>query len=300
MVRHNRLDRLTRRRQRILRSTSILPALFTLSNGLAGFGAIHFATKDALGASTLWHLELSAWLIFVAMVCDMIDGRLARMARRTSDFGGQLDSLCDMVSFGAAPAVLMLRTATMVLRGQIERVSFLETYLGIERVMWCVAGTYLACAALRLARFNVEADPEESSHLSFRGLPSPGAAAAVAALVLLFGHLTETEQGWQSAPWVLAVVGVTLPVITLITALLMVSRLRYPHLVNQYVRGRRPFGYLVRIVLLALAAVWQPYVTLAVVTVLYASWGPIVSAWDLFRPAQKEPPGPVEGEPPTA
>ncbi|MCK4275631.1 MAG: phosphatidylcholine/phosphatidylserine synthase, partial [Phycisphaerae bacterium] len=278
-----------RGRRRILRSTSMLPALFTLSNGLAGFGAIHFATKDALGSANMRNLAVAAWLIFVAMVCDMLDGRLARMTRRTSDFGAQLDSLCDMISFGVGPAVLMLATVVMVLRGQVQRVSFLESYLAVERVVWCAAGVYVACAALRLARFNVESEPDESAHMDFRGLPTPGAAATVGGMVLLFGHLTQIERGWQSSPWILAAVSITLPVVTLGTALLMVSRFRYPHLVNQYIRGRRPFGYLVKLVLLALAAIWQPFVTLAVLTMAYTLSGPVTASLRLLRATKASP-----------
>jgi len=284
-----------RRRRRILRSTALLPAMCTLGNGLSGFGAIHFATKDALGAATVWHLAIAAWLIFLAMIFDMLDGRLARMTRRTSDFGAQLDSLCDMVSFGVAPAVLMLRMVIMVSRGQVERLSFLQGYLALERVIWCVAGAYVACVALRLARFNVESDPDESAHMVFRGLPSPGAAATIAALVLLFAHLTRIQAGWQSSPVPLCVVGVTLPIVTLATALLMVSRIGYPHVVNQYIRGRRPLGHLVKLLALILAVLWQPFITLAIVTLGYTLWGPLRYAWRTARRKRQ----PTNGDKPT-
>jgi len=263
-------------RRRILRSTAVLPGFFTLLNGLLGFGSIHFATKDALGQGNMQNLSVAGWLIFAAMVCDMLDGRLARMTRRTSDFGGQLDSLCDVVSFGVAPAVLMLRVVVMALRGRM--VGFLPAGLAVERVIWCVAAVYVACTTLRLARFNVENEPGESGHMDFRGLPAPGAAAAVAALVLLFGHLSGIDVGWGSSAWLLGTVGVTLPVVTLVTALLMVSRFRYPHLVNQYIRGRRPFSYLVKLVVILLAGMVDPFVTAAVVTIVYVLSGPAVWA----------------------
>ena len=253
----------------------MLPALFTILNGLFGFGAIHFATKDALGSAQMYHLAVACWLIFASMICDMLDGRLARMTRRTSDFGAQLDSMCDMISFGVAPAVLMLRTVITVLQGQIERLSFIDSPLFIERVIWCIAAIYVACSALRLARFNVETESDEASHMNFRGLPTPGAAAAITALVLLFVHLVATEAGWESAQWLLIVVGVTLTAVTLASAFLMVSRLRYPHIVNQYIRGRRPFSYLVKIIIIILALFLLPYQTLAVGTITFVSLGPI-------------------------
>jgi CDP-diacylglycerol--serine O-phosphatidyltransferase len=272
------------RKRRILLSTSLLPGLLTVSNGLSGFAAIHFATKDALGEATLHHLMIAAWFIFLAMFFDMLDGRVARMTRRTTDFGGQLDSLCDVVSFGVAPAVLMLRTVIMALRGhEMEPFVVLSKTVGVERVVWCIAGLYLACAALRLARFNVENVPDESAHMTFQGLPSPGAAAPVAALVLLFDHLMSFESGWRSQPWLSALVSVVLPLMTLAVGLFMVARFRYTHVVNQYIRGRRPFSYLVKIVIIGLAAMLEPYVTLAAVTVGYALSGPVGALWRLMR-----------------
>ena len=278
-----RFRRRPRTGRRTLVSTAALPAMFTILNGLAGFASIHFATKDALGEAGLANLRNAAWLIFGAMVFDMLDGRVARMTRRTSDFGGQLDSLCDMISFGVAPAMLMLRTVMMVLRGHIERVEVLSGGLVIERAVWCLAGVYVACAALRLARFNVESDPDESAHMEFRGLPSPGAAAAVAAMVLLFVRLAPLDKGWRSSTWILMTVSITLPFLTLLTALLMVSRFRYPHLVNQYIRSKTPFSFLVKLVIILPAAILYSFITAAVVTMGYALCGPLRACWSKFR-----------------
>jgi CDP-diacylglycerol--serine O-phosphatidyltransferase len=274
-LRRERRHRL-RGRRLILRSTAVLPATFTLLNALSGFASIHFATKDALGQATLWNLAAASWFIFGAMAFDMLDGRLARMTRRTSDFGGQLDSLADVISFGLAPAILMLRTVVMILRGPLQ----LPGYPAVERVVWGFAAVYMACAALRLARFNVENEPDESAHLVFKGLPSPGAAAAVAGLVLLFAELEPIHEGWKSSPWLLGAVSFTLPVVTLLAGLLMVSSFPYLHLMNQYVRAKRPFGYIVRLAVLAVAgAVVGVYITLAVVTLAYALSGPVRHFW---------------------
>ncbi|HAU37874.1 MAG TPA: CDP-diacylglycerol--serine O-phosphatidyltransferase [Phycisphaerales bacterium] len=260
-------------RRRVLRATAALPALFTLGNGLAGFGAVHYASRAAVGETAAADLQIAGWLIFLAMVCDMLDGRVARMTRRTSDFGGQLDSLCDVISFGVAPAMLMLRAVALAVGGMAVR------HAGAERLVWPAAGVYVACAALRLARFNVENEPDESAHMNFVGLPSPGAAAAVVGLVLLFARLHADQVG----DWLSPVAGITMPVITLIVALLMVSRFRYPHVINQYVRGRRPFSYLVKIVVVLLVAFLKPLETLAAVTVFYALSGPIGWGWLLVR-----------------
>jgi len=283
-----------RARRRMLRSTSVLPGLVTMLNGLAGFGAIHFATKDALGtAGGLGNLRFAAWLIFGAMVCDMLDGRLARMTRRTTDFGGQLDSLCDVISFGVAPGMLMLRTVIAALRAGM--IGFVPSVPAVERVVWCIAAVYVVCAVLRLARFNVENDPDASAHRVFRGLPSPGAAAAVAALVLLLEHMVNIEAGWLGSPWLkgwlatapaLATVGIALPAVTLAVALLMVSRFPYAHLVNQYILGRRPFGYLVKLVLLLLVGLLEPFVVTALVATAYALSGAVSAAWQHVRVAR--------------
>jgi CDP-diacylglycerol--serine O-phosphatidyltransferase len=261
------------RRRRVLVSTAALPAICTLLNGLSGFAAIHFATKNALGGAEPGNLTAAAAMIGLGLFFDALDGRLARLTRKTSDFGAQLDSMCDVVTFGVAPAVLMLRTVASVLRGHFERVEVMLGAMAIERTMWCIAAVYFACAALRLARFNVETDAAESSHMTFRGLPSPGAAAAVASLVLLFTWLASAETGWQASMWVLVLVTVTLPIVTLAMALLMVSRLPYTHLVNHYLRGQKGFGFLVKIVLLVVAAILQWQITFAVLAVGYALSG---------------------------
>ena len=104
-------------------------------------------------------------MIFFAMIADMLDGRVARMSQATSSFGGQLDSLCDMVSFGIAPAFLMLK----ILENKLDLSSLNQTTFGtfLERFIWLAAAVYFSCAAIRLARFNVENEKEESEHISF-------------------------------------------------------------------------------------------------------------------------------------
>jgi CDP-diacylglycerol--serine O-phosphatidyltransferase len=270
------------RRWRVLRSTAMLPAAFTCMNALAGFAAIHYAAKQPFGASLdseglIHNLQIAALFIFVAMLFDMLDGRVARMTRSTSDFGAQLDSLCDIISFGVAPGMIILRSAIAILRETDIRV------LSIERTIWCIAALYVLCAALRLARFNVETDLDESSHMDFRGLPTPAAAAGLASIVLLFVNLIET--GWTALPprTLLLSMSLTLAVYTLISALLMVSRFRYPHLINQYIRGKKPFSYLVKFVLILIAAMLNPWLTLAAVTMLYVFSGPIRWVWLVIR-----------------
>ncbi len=287
-------------KRRLLRRTAVLPAMFTLGNGLFGLASIHFATKDALGSATLDNLALAAWMIGFAMICDMLDGRVARMTRQTSDFGGQLDSLSDVLSFGAAPAILMLRASVMALQ---------HSHLawggqGVERIIWAIAAIYLSCTALRLARFNVENQPDESAHMKFRGLPSPGAAAPIAAMTLLLHQVAEIPALTPAAasgpatapaadPFILGIAAVTMPVMALILSLLMVSRFQYKHVINQTFRGKRPVTYLVKLLIVLLVALWQPFLAMTGISVAFALSGPIGGMWRKFFGPRQTPAPPA-------
>lgn len=267
-IRHGRVRRLRRRR---LKSTLVLPALLTLGNALCGFASIHFATKDGLGQAKLGNLATAAWLILGSMIFDMLDGRVARMSRQATDFGGQLDTLSDVVSFGAAPAVLMLRTTVYGMR----ELAITSHGLAIERVVWCIAAAYFACATLRLARFNVENTPKEVDHMDFRGLPVPGAAAPILTLVLLLKSLLARQ--WIAPRYLLPAASVVLPIVTVAVALLMVSRIPYLHLVNQYIRGKKRFEYIIKLLVLVLIGLLQPFVVGAVFAIGFVLSGPIVA-----------------------
>jgi len=288
---NDRHARRERRRHRILQATAVLPSLCTTLNAISGFGAIHFAFKARLGQAMMDHgqsfdpaaakyLMIASGLIFLAMFFDMLDGRLARMTRKTSEFGAQLDSLCDAVSFGVAPAVLMLQAvAPLFLYFRVEK-EILGAGLSLDRLVWCVAAVYMSCAVLRLARFNVENSPDESAHMSFKGLPSPGAAAAVAALTMLYGSQEMLFASAETTPLLSAdllrgIAIMVLPTMTLFVGLLMVSRFRYPHIVNQYIRGKRSFMYLVQLVILLLVGLAWPIVTVATVIMVYVFLGPV-------------------------
>jgi len=279
-----REKRAARRRKGIVASIAILPSLLTLSNGLLGFAAIAVATRqEPIFADALSNQALAVWLIVGGMLCDMLDGRVARMTHLTSDFGGQLDSMCDIISFGVAPAMIMLRTTVLALHETLG----VEVHRTFERAIWCCAATYVACAVVRLARFNVENEPDESAHMDFKGLPSPGAAAGLLSLVLLLEHLrNKSDDGgwmadsllkadWFAGQWLLATACILLPVVAVLIGLLMVSRLPYVHLVNQYIRGKKPVGYLVKMVLMVLAVVIIPLVTLTIATQVFVFSAPV-------------------------
>ena len=221
-----------------LKTISILPSLITLINGIAGFSAIGLAAKG------LDYYALAGYAIFIAMIADMLDGRVARMSHSTSSFGGQLDSLCDMISFGVAPAFLVLK---LMMHYHVQLVGSPEAFFGgfFERSVWLACVVYMCCGAIRLARFNVENTEDETSHMSFTGLPSPAAAGVLASLVVLFQHILMDSAAetvlFRTLRWTILYI---LPLVTVAAGILMVSRIRYSHVVNQYLRGRKPITYL--------------------------------------------------------
>ncbi len=268
-----------RRRTRVLRTVAVLPSLATLGNLVCGLGAIYMCLLSIQAAGADLHagggkiqslfptyLAIGAYLLVIAMMFDGIDGRLARLTRKTSEFGGQLDSLADIVSFGVAPAMLVL---CITYPGNVkELVTWERAYWRAE---WVMAAVYVCCAALRLARFNVENEEDESAHMGFRGLPTPGAAAAIIGMVIFHQDLLKAVSSlWCDR------VAIVMPPTAMILGLLMVSRIRYVHLVNVVLRGRRPFGQVVVIVILVLIGlVVQFQLTIAAAALAYALAGPV-------------------------
>jgi CDP-diacylglycerol--serine O-phosphatidyltransferase len=195
----------------------------------------------------------------------MLDGRLARKVKSTSSFGGQLDSLCDVVSFGVAPGLLMLKA----LENHLSSIGFGDGSF-VHRSVWLAAAAYMCCAAIRLARFNVENEEDESAHMSFIGLPSPGAAGVIASLVILHQETLPVNAILYILPF--AALGISI---------LMVSRIRYPHLLNQYLRGKKPFEYLIRVLLLLAFVWWNIQVALVVIFCGFAAIS--FTKWLYFR-----------------
>jgi CDP-diacylglycerol--serine O-phosphatidyltransferase len=286
--------------ERRLKAVAVLPALATLGNLVCGVGAVYMcmlsygADGADLAVPTLDSTRMERWfptyaaigcyLVFLATVFDGIDGRLARLARKTSEFGAQLDSLADIVSFGVAPALLALTIA----RPLLPIADLSEAARTWWRVEWVLIAGYVCCAALRLARFNVENVEDESAHLKFRGLPSPGAAAALIGLVLVYEDIIRVH-GMNRASMVL---GAAMPFVAAALGLLMVSRLRYFHLINTLLRGRRPFSHVVLLLFgLLVGAIIKPQLTMAVLATAYAASGPMM--WllrrDIPRPAAVPP-----------
>ena len=290
-----------RRRERALKSVAVLPSLATLGNLVCGFGAVYLCLLSMQGGAgnvppiqvagkALFpsFLAMAAYVLVMAMFFDGVDGRLARLTRKTSEFGGQLDSLADVVSFGVAPAILVLC---------LVRPENLRELTGWQRVYWraewIMAAIYVCCAALRLARFNVENVEDESAHMGFRGLPSPGAAATIIGLVLFHQDLL---LGLAPSSVIPHTVAVLMPPFAAGLGLLMVSRVPYIHMVNLILRGRRPFTQVVTILILFLVGLFlQPQLTIALAATAYALSGPVV--WLNRRLQGQRLPGSVQVTP---
>jgi CDP-diacylglycerol--serine O-phosphatidyltransferase len=248
-----------------LRKVAVIPTLLTLGNAVCGFAAIACASKIDVEhlAATEYYFALSGWLIFAAMGFDILDGYVARLSRSASKFGGELDSLCDGISFGLAPAFLVMRMGP----------SWSEPFL--HRALAGIAALFMVCALLRLARYNIEAPADTSGGKRFRGLPSPGAAGCLASLAILRGAFQHGEV--LAAVWpqpdmevIRRVLELWATVGALVVALLMVSRVPYPHLTRQILRGRRHFSHLVEVIVGAFLIVLFRELALVVVFWAYA------------------------------
>jgi CDP-diacylglycerol--serine O-phosphatidyltransferase len=234
-----------------VRDVIALPNLLTLANAFCGLLAIAkgidaLALSQAAPAVFYAKMEAAAWLIFLGMVFDVLDGKVARFTGGASEFGAQLDSFSDALTFGCAPALLA--------KTLIEHESLLPSsvYAGHPRIHFLCAAAFALMAILRLVRFNLETEPDPAAHQSFKGLPSPAAAGAVTSTVLVYlvAHRPEleTEGGtptplglafalWPSlkvhAPWwLLPVLAGMMPAL----GCLMVSRVRYTHAASALTR----------------------------------------------------------------
>jgi len=222
------------------RGIYLLPNLFTTAALFAGFYSIVAAMKG--------YFDIAAIAVFVAMVADGLDGRVARMTNTQTAFGAEYDSLADMVAFAVAPALIIY--------------SWSLSSLG--KIGWLVAFLYTAATALRLARFNTQLDQDKSY---FQGLPSPSAAAVIASMVWLGGYYDVTG----------LLIAIPAAVITLFVAGLMVSKVRYYSFKKIDFKGKVPFFVIVSIVLLLAAIAVDPPEMLFIIFSFYACSGPIMT-----------------------
>jgi len=227
------------------RGIYLLPNLFTTACLFAGFYAIV--------ASMSGRFEDAAVAIFVAMVMDGLDGRVARLTNTQSDFGAQYDSLADMVSFGLAPALVV----------------FVWSLSNLGKLGWLAAFVYTACAALRLARFNTQVGNADKNY--FQGLASPAAAAVVAGMI------------WVSNDNQISGVDIKYMAIftTVMVGLLMVSNIRYRSFKDLDLKGRVPFVWILAVVLVFVLVSIDPPLVLSCIFLMYALSGPMLTIKDI-------------------
>ena len=242
------------------RGVYILPNLFTTGNLFCGFWAIISVFQEKF--------FYAAIAILLASAFDVLDGKVARLSGATSKFGVQYDSLADLVSFGVAPAVLAFSWA-------------LRPY---GRFGWLAAFLFVACGALRLARFNVQSASGEVKY--FKGLPIPAAASMIALTILLYLRLIET--GW--------VKDIVILVMIYILAFLMVSNIRYFGFKELDLAKRKPFSIFIFVVLSMIVIVMEPTIVLFGFVLLYVFSGPasMLMAWHKRRALRRLEPVPEE------
>lgn len=242
------LDENTKSDRRLGMYVYVLPNLMTTGNLFCGFYSIIQSING--------NFKAAAIAIVIAAVFDQLDGRLARLTRATSKFGAEYDSLCDLGSFGFAPAMLMF----MWCLGSFGRLGWLACFL------------YVACGALRLARFNVQVNVVEKNY--FQGLPIPMAAGIVASSFLAF-----EDMGWQPDAWKANL----LLFMVMMLGIVMVSTFRYRSFKDLDLKERLPFKYLILAVIMLFIVALRPEVMLFVLFFGYAILGAIFGVMRLGK-----------------
>lgn len=231
----------------------LLPNIITLCGMFAGF----YAIIAAINGNFLY----AAWAIVIANIFDGLDGLIARLTNTTTRFGIELDSLSDIVSFGVAPSVMMYMWALMT----------------FGKLGWAAAFLFVACGALRLARFNVQIGSPGSK--AFKGMPIPGAATVLASIVIFYYEF------WTGLPGK----NILFLVITILLSLLMVSTLRYHGLKEVDFRERMPFWALIVFVLVLFVLFVHPPTAIFIFAMAYLIWGIIENAYLFLKRKKLKP-----------
>ncbi|MDR2702168.1 MAG: CDP-alcohol phosphatidyltransferase family protein [Spirochaetaceae bacterium] len=281
-----------RKQRKQLKYIAVLPTAVTLMNALCGFLSVVYASRGQgiflevvlFRKMGITFFTIAGYLIVFAMIADVLDGQVARWSGAASAFGGQLDSLSDAISFGVAPAFLMLKVTESRLRLEtFMRVfyfpmSLWKTFPNENAQLAYLAGSwilfvaifYMLCTVIRLARFNVENDTELSTHQNFTGLPSPAAAGIVVSLVIFqenfIPKIADRLPGFSSA--LTNVTSWLLPFAVLFAGILMVTRIRYTHIANRLLGKKKSFVTVLLILFIGFLAVWHIQLAL-----LLGFWG---------------------------
>ncbi len=256
-----------RKRIRPTQTFAVLPTALTLGNAVCGLGSIALVANLFHQEGVDQRMFFAGLLIFIAMVFDLLDGAVARKMNQTSRFGEELDSLCDAISFGVAPAFVVLMNSSNLFH---------------PRFLWVVAVMYVLCVLVRLARYNAAIESEETTKDFFVGLPSPAAAALIASYALSIPSLMQLNAHGTSET--LRMVGdrltlaadLSLPFMALAVAFLMVSRVRYPHF-NYWLRGMKEFHHMVKVIVGIAAVATVHELAVPLVCTYYVVASPLVA-----------------------
>lgn len=232
------------------RGIYFLPSAFTVANLFCGFYSIISSVRSQ------W--ELASILIGFAILLDTLDGRVARMANATSEFGREFDSLADLVSFGVAPGLLVYTWALNLW----------------PRIGWLTCFLFVICGAMRLARFNIQQKVADKRY--FVGLPIPAAAGVPASLVFVFPQPLGSQA--QATPVL---------VLMAVLALLMVSTLRYYSFKDIDLRRRQPYRNILFLALLFVAIWTHPQIVLVSAAATYMASGPATKLYGIVRRAHR-------------
>jgi len=292
---------------------AVLPSALTLGNLVCGFVAmakVVDATTGLTGHSPFDPLFAgkildACWLVVFGMVFDALDGRIARLTGQTSTLGTLLDSLSDVVTFGAAPA--------LIAKAVYEHGKMVLEQPFVPKVITALCALYLVCAALRLARFTANTGSDESSHHVFQGLPSPAAAGLiVTACIFIFSGRHEVGLSEAAGDALAVALLRSLPFIACALGLLMISSVPYVHVVQRYVGHRTRGAIFVRLVLITAFLLLFHEWSLFVATLLYVLAGLVLAlrsrvtgrpvheqlpeAWAEDETGDELPGGPPSGE----
>ncbi|ACC97683.1 CDP-diacylglycerol/serine O-phosphatidyltransferase [Elusimicrobium minutum Pei191] len=238
-----------------------VPSLFTIGNLACGF----FSILSSFGGN----FYRAGWLIFLGMVLDAFDGRVARMLHAESEFGVEMDSLADIISFCAAPAFLIYNMT-------------LKDYGGIGT---CIAFIFLLCGALRLAKFNAMAHAGTGSKKHFSGLPTPAAAAIIAAFAVSYMVFLDLGKG-QNIPFlnmILPYIYNFMALIVIALSVLMVSNIPYAAFKDKKERKKRGVGFIIFIALLVFFTFKYPQNVIFIVFSLYVFMGIFALLFKAFK-----------------
>ncbi len=246
------------RRRGLRRGVYLLPSLFTMANMFCGYCCIVYTMRGEFATA--------APFVGLAVVLDMLDGRIARLTGATSEFGVQFDSLADVISFGVAPAIL----------------AFKWGLVPFDKLGWAAGFIYVSAAAIRLARFNIQSGTPGDRRY-FVGMPSPAAAGVPAATVFAYPY---GLQDWMAA--------LALPMV-LVPAFLMVSTIKYRSFKTFDLRSKKSYRNLILMALVIAAITTHPQISLVVIAYTYLMSAFIGMAWTRLR--RRDPAAAEAGEP---